>query len=226
MHHSTRKRLASKFWPRFSPKVEILNRNAQMLTSVRGYESKGIEVFKERVEMYSALNGKLANAAITYLEFGVWKGASLRAWTSINTNQDSRFYGFDSFEGLPEEWVHFGSTMKKERFDLGGDIPSIADSRAGLINGWFQKTLRNFLRDTPISHPIVINNDSDLHSSTLYTLCTLDPVLQAGDIIIFDEYSSASNEYLAWEEYKRAFGRSAECVAMSDRWTQAAFVLT
>ncbi len=49
---------------------------------------------------------------------------------------------------------------------------------------------------------------------------TLDPVLEAGDVIIFDEYSSPANEYLAWEQHKRAFMRKAECIGMSDQWTQ------
>jgi hypothetical protein len=76
-----------------------------------------------------------------------------------------------------------------------------------------------------LRHPIVINCDSDLHSSALYILCTLDPVLTAGDIVMFDEYTSPSNEYLAWEEYSRAFMREAECIAMGDQWSQVAFVL-
>ena len=93
------------------------------------------------------------------------------------------------------------------------------------MKGWFQNTLRDFLERSELSHPIVVHNDSDLHSSTHYTLSTLDPFLKAGDVVIFDEYSSAINEYLAWEQYKRAFMREAKCVGMSDRWTQAAFVI-
>jgi len=104
-------------------------------------------------------------------------------------------------------------------------MPSIPDSRVALIDGWFQHTLRGFMQGYELAHPIVINNDSDLHSSTLYTLCTLDPVLQSGDIVIFDEYTSPVNEHLAWEEYLRAFMRKAACIAMSNNWAQTAFML-
>jgi O-methyltransferase len=226
MHHFTRKRLANLLWPRFSPSVEVLNRNAQMLATIRSFGPAAVDTFATREQLYSAVNKRLSNQAITYLEFGVWEGESMRAWTGINTNQNSRFYGFDSFEGLPEEWVRgFGHATQKGGFHLGGVMPTIPDPRVTLVKGWFQQTLGKVLRDTQISHPIVINNDSDLHSSTHYTLSMLDPILQPGDIIIFDEYSSPANEYLAWEQYKSAFMRKAECIAMSDHWTQTAFVL-
>jgi hypothetical protein len=226
MHYMNKKRLAGLLWPQFSVAVETVNRNASLLATIRTYEAGAVKKFAKREELYSELNQRLGNVAITYLEFGVWQGASLRAWTSINTNEASRFYGFDSFEGLPEDWGHtFGATTGREAFDLRGVLPSIADSRVALVKGWFQHTLRDFLRSTPLTHPIVLHNDSDLHSSTQYTLSTLDPFLRKDDIIIFDEYSSPTNEYLAWEQYKIAFMRDATCIAMSDQWTQAAFEL-
>lgn len=222
----TRKQLARIFWPRYFPTLDIVNRYAQMLATVRDYKRKGIQEFPRREDMYAAINQTLGNGAITYLEFGVWKGESLLAWTALNTNPGSRFFGFDSFEGLPEDWHHgAGKVGAKGHFSLDGKLPSIPDPRVTLVSGWFQHTLRNFLATVPLSHPIVVHNDSDLHSSTHYTLATLDPFLEAGDIIIFDEYSSPTNEYLAWEEYKRAFMRTSECIGMSNDWWQTAFVL-
>jgi hypothetical protein len=225
MHHATKKRLASLLWPRFSPTLEAINRNADMMATIRNFEANAVEKFANRKQLYAAVDKRLGNVGISYLEFGVWKGESLEAWTSINTNQTSRFYGFDSFEGLPEDWVHAFGTTQKGDFGLKGIPPTISDPRVTLVKGWFQHTLRDFLSNSVLPHPIVVHNDSDLHSSTQYTLSTLDPFLKAGDIIVFDEYSSASNEYLAWEQHKRAFMRNAKCIAMSDRWTQAAFML-
>jgi hypothetical protein len=197
-----------------------------MFAAIHGYEQESVRRFANRVQMYSAVNERLGDIPITYLEFGVWKGESLQAWTNLNTNQRSRFYGFDSFEGLPEQWDHgFGHATVKRQFNLNGAMPAVSDSRVKLVKGWFQHTLRGFLHETEIHHPVVVHVDSDLHSSAMYTLCTLDPILQSCDIIMFDEYTSPSNEYLAWEEYKRAFMRRAECIAMSDRWSQVSFVL-
>lgn len=225
MHHSTKKRLASFLWPKFSRAIDAINRNADMMATIRGYEANAVEKFSDRKQLYSAVNARLGNTALTYLEFGVWEGASIEAWTSINTNQMSRFYGFDSFEGLPEDWGHAFGTTQKGAFALKGNTPAISDERIRLIKGWFQHTLSDFLSNIDLSHPLVVHNDSDLHSSTQYTLSVLNPFLHSGDIIIFDEYSSASHEYLAWEQYKKAFMRNAECIAMSDKWTQAAFVI-
>ena len=100
-------------WPRFSLAVEMINRNAEMMATIRGYEANDVERFADRKQMYSAVNERLGNVGITFLEFGVWTGESLNAWTSINTNATSRFYGFDSFEGLPEDWAQTFSTVRK-----------------------------------------------------------------------------------------------------------------
>lgn len=47
--------------------------------------------------------------AINYLEFGVADGYSFLWWMHQNANPDSRFYGFDTFTGLP---VDFGPYKK------------------------------------------------------------------------------------------------------------------
>ena len=224
MHPMARKRMARLVWPRFSSSMEALNWNAQMFATLAAYGKGPVEKCSTRKQMYGAINARLGNATITYLEFGVWKGESLTYWTEINNNPGSRFYGFDSFEGLPEVWDHgFGHATTTEHFNLNGDAPKIADQRITLIKGWFQHTLRGFLCNTQLLHPLVVHIDCDLHSSALYTLSTLDPLLTSGDIVIFDEYTSPVNEHLAWEEYKRAFMRAADCVAMGNRWCQTAF---
>jgi len=223
----TKKSLARLLWPRYSFSLDTLNRNAQMFSRIRDYEkSSSVAMFPNRVELYAAVNSRTGNASITYLEFGVWNGASLKDWTIINTSPDSRFYGFDSFEGLPEAWDHgFGHKTGKDRFTLGGELPRLSDPRIRLIKGWFQDSLAGFLTETELSHPITVHIDCDLHSSAMFVLATLNPHLRAGDVIIFDEFTSPANEFLAWEEYQRAFLRKAECVAMSDRWSQVAFAL-
>ncbi|MDQ6843014.1 MAG: hypothetical protein M3Z92_01485, partial [Bacteroidota bacterium] len=41
---------------------------------------------------------------INYLEFGVADGHSFNWWMTQNTQAGSRFYGFDTFTGLPEDF--------------------------------------------------------------------------------------------------------------------------
>ncbi len=226
MHSMTRKKMVNLIWPFFLICIEIIQQNARMFSTIRKYSRMSVEKALTRESMYQIVNNKLQGKAISYLEFGVWKGESIKLWASYNININSRFYGFDSFNGLPEVWEHgLGRTTDKNEFDLKGIIPNMVDSRISLIKGWFQNTLNQFLQTTNFVHPFVVHIDSDLYSSALYVLCSLNSMLKPGDIIIFDEYTSPVNEYLAWENYKLAFMRKADCIAMADHWSQVAFIL-
>jgi O-methyltransferase len=223
--NAKKRKLTGLLWPKYSVAIDSINRNAEMIAALQRFEAEGTEAYENKRQLYSAINKGLGNVGISYLEFGVWKGETLGAWTSLNTNENTRFYGFDSFEGLPEDWIHDFGRTRKGTFDLQGIAPAISDPRVTLVKGWFQHTLRSFLRDTQLSHPMVVHIDSDLHTSTHYVLSTIDPLLEAGDIIIFDEYASPAHEYFAWEQHKRAFMRETKCIAMADQWEQAAFVI-
>ena len=75
--------------------------------------------------------------AINYLEFGVHQGESIRWWVEQNGDPESRFHGFDSFEGLPEDWR---SDFRKGHFSTDGKTPDIADERCSFQVGWFHET--------------------------------------------------------------------------------------
>ena len=71
-------------------------------------------VFTNRFEMYDHINNViLANSAITFLEFGVFEGESIKYWSKLNTNQGSTLTGFDLFTGLPEAFDNFTGGLKK-----------------------------------------------------------------------------------------------------------------
>jgi O-methyltransferase len=90
---------------------------------------------QDREQLYGYTNEKILNAqSIDYLEFGVFKGDSIRSWVNLNKHLQSRFYGFDSFEGLPERWNRFG----KGTADTSGLPPNIHDTRVQFVKGWFQ----------------------------------------------------------------------------------------
>lgn len=50
------------------------------------------------------IENKIKNIHINYLEFGVSDGETIKWWTQNITNPGSLLFGFDTFEGLPEDW--------------------------------------------------------------------------------------------------------------------------
>jgi len=150
------------------------------------------------------LKNERLDGPIDYLEFGVYRGASLRWWCEHLACDEARFYGFDSFEGLPEEW----GAVQKGTFNTAHEIPHIDDRRVDFVVGWFQDTLPDFLRGHPLHRRKIIHMDADLYSSTLYVLALLSPYLTPGDIIIFDEFGSirmAQHEFRAFEDFQSTF---------------------
>src|SRR5262249_4819019 len=76
--------------------------------------------FKSRAEL---LGYALKEANIPeglYLEFGVYKGASINRHAALRPMV--RFYGFDSFRGLPETWT---MGAPKGAFALNGKLPPV-----------------------------------------------------------------------------------------------------
>ncbi|HXB94020.1 MAG TPA: class I SAM-dependent methyltransferase, partial [Puia sp.] len=154
--------------------------------------------YSNRVKLheYVISSQELAQKPIHYLEFGVAGGTSFAWWIKANHHPDSRFFGFDTFEGLPEDW-HF---FKKGAFSF--DIPFLDDDRGTFIKGLFQDTVYNFLdkyrktTDTPDAVR-VLHMDADLYSSTLFALTMMAPFLRNGDIILFDEFNIPNHEFAA-----------------------------
>ncbi|MGH8618737.1 MAG: class I SAM-dependent methyltransferase [Burkholderiales bacterium] len=129
------------------------------------------------------------------LEFGVYRGNSLRR---IAGATEREVHGFDSFEGLPEDWTWF---QKRGRFSLEGRAPTFTEPNVRIHQGWFDAVLPGFLADHP--QPVrLLHIDCDLYSSTQTVLQLLSGRLVPGTVIVFDEYLN----YPGWEQHEfRAF---------------------
>ena len=145
-----------------------------------------------------------------YLEFGVYRGDSLRLWLAKILHPDSRFVGFDTFTGLPERWR---PTEPAGHFNANGAIPDIKDPRCSFEVGLFQDTLPAFVTRTDLSGRLVVNLDADMFTSTLFVLTTLAPYFKSGDLIFFDEFSCPLDEFRAFEEFVRSFRVKYEVLA-------------
>lgn len=160
--------------------------------------------YAERTRLYEYLCGELslAEQPICYLEFGVAEGDAIKWWLARNGQKDSIFVGFDSFQGLPESWDH----KEQSAFTRGGEPPQVSDERCSFVVGYFQQTVTDFLRQRgeSLGRPLLVHLDADLYSSTLYLLFALLPYLRGGDILIFDEFSSALHEFKALLDFQSA----------------------
>ncbi len=207
-----KKKLAGLLFPRYSRILDIVNRNALLMDWIRKY--RGIRVFQDRIDYYSYINDEvLKQRRIDYLEFGVYQGASISHWSRINSDPGSRFWGFDTFEGLLEDWHWAIRGLPKGHFSTLGRTPAIEDTRVQFIKGLFQETMDGFLAGYKPSGTLVINMDPDLYSSTLYVLTKLDAYIARGAIVLFDEFSSVLNEFRAFDDYVKSYRRSFKPIA-------------
>ncbi len=166
-----------------------------------------------RAELISAAARMLGDQEVLYLEFGVWQGDTIRKWSQLLKNEHSRFHGFDSFEGLPEQWDDHGvSTLPKKKgdFTTEGKVPQISDPRVKFFKGWFEETLPHYeFVDSP---NVVIFLDADLYSSTAFVLNTLKPHIKVGTILYFDEFWDRQHESRAFEEFLIETGMKFELI--------------
>ncbi len=157
-----------------------------------------------------------------FLEFGVAAGTSINFVAARVPTQT--IYGFDSFDGLPEDWT---PGAPKGRFAQEA-LPPVA-SNVELVVGLFDATIPPFLAAHP--GPIAfLHVDCDLYSSsrTIFDLC--GERIVKGTVIEFDEYFGYPNwrehEYKAFQEFVAAGSRTYSYLGMVPERFQASVVMT
>lgn len=131
-------------------------------------------------------------------EFGVYNGDSINNMASYVLERN--IYGFDSFQGLPEDWRpgypagYFSTDKNILKFD----------EKVVLYPGWFNDTIPKFLNDVNIPAKF-ISVDCDLYSSSKCVLSMLKERVVPGTVIFFDEFynypSYEKHEYKAFHEF-------------------------
>ena len=148
--------------------------------------------YNKRFTMYEeVITLQQLTSPINYLEFGVADGHSFQWFMKMNQHPESRFNGFDTFEGLPEDY----GVMKKGTFANADNMPLIPDERGKFHKGLFQQTLPSFLKNFDNSKRNVVMMDADLYTATLYVLTSLAPFLKKDDIVFFDEFAVPTHEF-------------------------------
>jgi predicted O-methyltransferase YrrM len=186
------------FWdfPRLHPAREM--KRLALDESVR-YAQKhmrtAVGMESSREVLASAL--ELAPRAGHYLEFGVYKGGTIRFIGEV-VGARQPVHGFDAFRGLQEPWS--GDSFS---FDLKGRMPRVP-ANVQLHVGWIADTLPVWCAENP-GPAAFIHIDSDLYEPARCVLEQLEDRIQPGTVIVFDEYFNYPNwqahEFRAFHEF-------------------------
>ena len=148
--------------------------------------------------IYRAIQNNAGDNKNLFLEFGVYTGGSINLFSKQLKNINETIYGFDTFEGLTEDWLTH-VFFPKGSLSLNNKLPKVAKN-AILIKGKIQDTLDNFLKDNLKKKILFAHMDMDTYASTKFALAKIKPFLEKGSVILFDEFYGYPN----WqqEEYK------------------------
>jgi Macrocin-O-methyltransferase (TylF) len=153
------------------------------------------------------------------LEFGVYQGSSLQLFAERFPTR--RIYGFDSFEGLPEDWAN------RPKGTFKTPVPELNAPNVTLVKGLFDATVPQFLAEWS-GRAAIVHVDCTLYASTMACLPPVLPRCQKGTILIFDEYYGypdfTQHEWRAWRELRGKHRIKAPCLVYDAR--RVAFQIT
>jgi hypothetical protein len=148
-----------------------------------------------------------------YLEFGTFQGRSFTAFFRAAEKyglNDMRFFGFDSFEGLPETTTcgppkpggspaafaagnyacsqdEFEATLRRNEVDI---------SKVTLIPGFYSESLTESLKtELAIDSAGIVNVDCDIYESTVDVLSFVTDYLRTGSLLLFDDWLAYAHPF-------------------------------
>lgn len=156
-----------------------------------------------------------------WLEFGVFFGRSINILASLYSGD---IHGFDSFQGLPEDWK---AGEPKGSYSTGGRVPEVAQN-VKLHQGWFDQTLPAFLQHC--SEPVAfVHIDCDLYSSTQTVLTLLATRFVPGTVLVFDDFYGydgfENHEFKAFFELVANMGLNYRMLSYAALSREVAFIL-
>jgi len=155
------------------------------------------------------------------MEFGVASGGTANLLAELT---DGTIHGFDSFEGLPEDW--------RPGFPRGAFVHAVPALRpnVALEIGSFEETLPRFVARHRGSRAGFVHVDCDLYSLTRTVFEHCAPMIGPGTVIVFDEYFNYAgwrrHEYRAFQEFVAASGRTYEYLGVVPTGQQVAAIMT
>ena len=152
-------------------------------------EMAGCERFNHAFDLLTAAMQKRTVENGLTLEFGVFSGSTIN---HIAAQDKGPIFGFDSFEGLPEDWR---PSVPKDSFRTLA-VPPVA-ANVTLVVGWFDRTLPGFVEQHR-ENIAFLHVDCDLYSSTKTVFEFLGDRIVPGTVIVFDEFFN----YVGWRNHE------------------------
>lgn len=142
-------------------------------------------VFEHRMDFWRHVMSKLP-AEGEVIEVGVFEGVSVNfiADTLLAKGDPREVHGFDSFEGLEEDWS--GEALGSGFFQRGGRLPKVRRN-VKLHKGWVQDTLAPFYAERGAPKIALVHIDTDTYTPARHILEISAPLLAEGSVIVFDE---------------------------------------
>jgi hypothetical protein len=177
------------------------------------------ESIKRKVVLRESMN--FINLDGLYLEFGVSWGHTINYISKCLPTKT--IYGFDSWQGIPEDWICKGKVFPAGSYSTKGELPKVNEN-VQLISGMFEDTLPIFVKENSNIPIAYIHIDCDLYSSTKTVFKYIGSMIVPGTVIVFDEYIQDAGEKQAFNEWLEESGLYASVIRSSPQ--QASFIIT
>jgi hypothetical protein len=185
---------------------------ARIVYRLQGFRSANQEVCEAIERAFREV--RAAGVKGDYLEFGVFKGASLLHAQKLADRMDlngMKFFGFDSFEGLPEEPGQVRQVFYKGQYECAEDSVrrwlsqgGVDWTRMALVPGFYDRSLTPDRKaELGLSRCAVAMLDCDIYSSTRVALSWIDDVLVPGSIVILDDWDAYGDDAQAQRDGQR-----------------------
>lgn len=186
----------------FKSKNKHFSENEESRRFVETFLKKAVPLESDAEVLRFASDAVVIQGA--YLEMGVCTGKTINFIAALNPHK--KIYGFDSFLGLPEDWIRSDFIIPQGTFGFKTPFLPPVLHNVVLFPGWFNEVLPIFkneiLKSTPIA---LLHIDCDIYSSTVDVFAFLGDHITDGTVIVFDElynYPGYENhEFKAFMEF-------------------------
>jgi hypothetical protein len=170
-------------------KIEPYSIYKKYIVDISDKRSGSSSLARKKISVWSECMELLPDDFIG-LEFGVFEGRSINFFSKFCSN--AVFYGFDTFDGLPEPWIDPSGRVIGKTGAFKTKFNKISfNENVKIVKGLFQDTLPKFLieKQDLLEKVNLIHIDCDIYSSTRFVLDQCLSIIKYNKpYILFDEF--------------------------------------